>query len=67
MIAPAVLHDKRAFVVSVIGSYVSHSRWIVVWPVGVLYDLKLGRGSTGMNICGKIRGGVWRTQGSTRR
>lgn len=35
--APLVLHDSDEEVGSVMGLYVSHSRWILDWPTGVLY------------------------------
>ena len=41
--APAVLHDMYDTDGSVIGSYVSHSRWIELCPTGVLYALNLLR------------------------
>ena len=42
-LAPFVLHDMYSDVGSVIGSYVSHSRWIELCPTGVLYALNLSR------------------------
>ena len=49
-----MLHDMYSDVGSVIGSYTSHSRWIVLCPTGVLYGLNLVR--VGMNVCAGGRG-----------